>query len=207
MSTCDVKNLFNTFLNETSDLNKINMCLISNTLLENNYITLDCSHCFNYIPLYNEILNQKTKKILDNARLKIDEIKCPYCRTISKKLLPFFKYYNVKQIRGVNSPSGFCIKLNECQYITKKTGEKCTQSACLTNNGWLCNKHIKFIKEDEQILEKFDNNTREKYIKKKVAELKNILKLNSEKISGNKLELVNRIIIKQNKKSNWLYNE
>ena len=73
--------LFNSILNDDSiddlliDNRNENVCLISNSNLENNYITLDCNHKFNYMPLFNEIVYQKTKKILDNARLRLNEIK------------------------------------------------------------------------------------------------------------------------------------
>ena len=36
-----------------------NVCLISKEKLENNSITLPCSHSFNYLPLYKEICYQK----------------------------------------------------------------------------------------------------------------------------------------------------
>ena len=53
---------------------KDNICLISNDKLEVNYITLGCGHKFNYLDLYNEVVYQKTKKILDNNNLKINFI-------------------------------------------------------------------------------------------------------------------------------------
>ena len=105
-------NIFNNLLKEENIIynNELNdelhddLCLIDGLRLENNYITLECNHKFNYLSLYNEIVYQKTKKILDNSKLRINEIKCPYCRNISNKLLPFFKYYEIDQIKGVNFP-------------------------------------------------------------------------------------------------------
>ena len=47
-----------------SDISKI-----SNELLSVNYITLECNHKFNFTELYNEVIEQKTKKILDNSKL------------------------------------------------------------------------------------------------------------------------------------------
>ena len=41
------------------DENNNKLCLISNTKLETNYITLDCNHKFNFLPLYYEIVYQK----------------------------------------------------------------------------------------------------------------------------------------------------
>ena len=84
--------LFNELLqDESMDVSSNEKCLISNEDLESNYIKLDCGHKYNYLDLYNEIVYQKTKKILDNNRLKINEMKCPYCRNITNKLLPFYK--------------------------------------------------------------------------------------------------------------------
>ena len=116
--------------NETSDV-----CLITNLPLENNYITLNCKHKFNYISLYNEVVYQKTRRLLDNARLRVNEIKCPYCRTITQKLLPYYKYYGVEQIKGVNYPPILCMVVNRCEYITNKK-MKCNSSACLTKYGY-----------------------------------------------------------------------
>lgn len=57
------KDLFLNYLNETSESNESNeKCLISNDLLSVNYITLEYNHKFNYTELYNEVVEQKTKK-------------------------------------------------------------------------------------------------------------------------------------------------
>ena len=114
MNTKDLE-LFNNILNEIdNNSNRNDICLISNNKLENNYIKLDCGHCFNYIPLYNEVVYQKTKKILDNKYLKLNEIKCPYCRSKTNKLLPYYKYYNIKYIRGVHNSESNCFSNNKC---------------------------------------------------------------------------------------------
>ena len=141
--------LFNELLqDESMDVSSNEKCLISNEDLESNYIKLDCGHKYNYLDLYNEIVYQKTKKILDNNRLKINEMKCPYCRNITNKLLPFYKYYNVNYIRGVNGPTNFTMNLNKCEYIVKnkqtKMKDSCNASACITKNGMFCNKHFKY---------------------------------------------------------------
>ena len=60
----DSKELFNYYLNNNiiNNCDSNNLCLISNTILEKNYITLECGHKFNYMPLYYELLYQKKKK-------------------------------------------------------------------------------------------------------------------------------------------------
>lgn len=169
------------------------VCLITNAILEKNHITLDCNHKFNYIPLYYELLYQKRKKILDNKNLKINQIKCPYCRNITNKLIPYYKYYDVKSLSGINYPEKYCMKINECSYI--KNNVKCSNSACNTKYGLFCNKHLKYNINEETILNNINVNDYNKYKKKTVVDLKNILKENSYKTSGNKEELINRILI------------
>ena len=195
--------LFNNILNE--DITKEeNTCMITNDNLENNNIELDCGHKFNYEALYNEVVYQKTRRLLDNAQLKINQIKCPYCRNITNKLIPFFKYYSVKQLRGVTFPEEYCLKIYECEHV--KNGKKCVKSGCKTDNGIFCNKHMVSTREDEIILKNENIEQFMYYKKRKIPELKKILNLNGCKVGGNKEELINRIIINKNKIKNWSEN-
>ena len=57
--------------------------------------------CFNYSSIYNEIIKQKTiKNYKEVQKLHKDSIKCPYCRTIQDKLLPYNPQF--KKIKLVN---------------------------------------------------------------------------------------------------------
>lgn len=179
-------------------------CLITNESLEDNNIKLNCGHKFNYEAIYNEIVYQKTRKLLDNAHLKINEVKCPYCRNITNKLLPFYKYYSVKPLRGVTYPEEYCLKIHECEFV--KNGKKCMKSGCKTQNGIFCNKHLVITQEDENILKEENDEVFIFYKKKKITELKKILHLNGCKVGGNKGELVNRIIVNKKKSINWIEN-
>ena len=38
-----------------------NICLITNEPLTENFVQLECKHKFNYIPLYNDLVNHKRK--------------------------------------------------------------------------------------------------------------------------------------------------
>ena len=181
--------------NKSTDYERdISICLIDGNKLENNYITLDCGHRFNYISLYNEVFYQKTKKILDNRKLKINEIKCPYCRSVTKKLLPYFKYYEVKDIKGVNLPEEYQISSHVCQYINKNN-IKCNNNACITNFGIFCNKHFKYTKKEEEILENIENDFYKNYKKKTIKCLKEELKNKKLKLIGNKDDLINRLYV------------
>jgi hypothetical protein len=95
----------NKALNETENDSENKYCLISNTILQDNYVTLDCGHKFNYLPLYNDILNHKKKynnmECLGDI-LKINQIRCPYCRNKQNFLLPYYEMDGVNKIHGVN---------------------------------------------------------------------------------------------------------
>ena len=177
-------------------------CLISNELLDSNFVTLDCSHKFNFVALYNEVVEQKTKKLLDNSKLKLNEIKCPYCRTISNKILPFFKYYENKLIKGVNNPPDLSIQLYECSYIDK-TSKKCGKNACATKYGIFCNNHCKYTINEEEILDNIDKDTLNSYKSKTILELKSLLRMRKGlKLTGNKEDLIYRLVINSAKLTN-----
>jgi hypothetical protein len=107
-----------------------NNCLITNETLTNNFIKLECGHKFNYIPLYNDIKNHKQKfnGLEDHInQLKIDEIRCPYCRHKQIGLLPYYEEIGLPKLHGVNciDPNmknkmiHSCNKFNykKCQYL------------------------------------------------------------------------------------------
>ena len=195
------RNLFFNILKEENEVIKesdtnINTCLITGEQLETNYIKLDCHHCFNYIPIYNEVVYQKTKRLLDNRFLKADQIKCPYCRKITNNLLPYLKYYDVKNIFGVTSNTGLCLNNTKCcEYVYKKNSTKCTNLAYNTSHGFFCNKHIKYTLNDSELINKIDKTQYQLYKKHTIIELKKILKSNNLKQTGNKEDLINRLII------------
>jgi hypothetical protein len=165
----------------------VKRCLLTDDELRPDAVTLKCGHSFNYIPLYKEVLFQKcstlpknisskimalyTKMVnhnvqtmmynssinLETSKLHYDEIKCPYCRNVTPKLLPYYPYPEVNQVKYVNSPSGLCMKGVACEYYKKfpvkvkintaATEEK-TCDACPTYNaqyGLLCRTHMKKV--------------------------------------------------------------
>jgi hypothetical protein len=181
---------------EDRDSSLNNYCLISREPLDQNHITLDCKHKFNINELYNEVSQQKTKQNLysNKTKIKYNEIKCPYCRTITPKLLPYFKYYNNNLIYGVNSPQHLTMQLYECEYKGKKNSN-CGKNACVTNSGIFCNNHMKYTYNEEEIIKTLDKNTITCLKKKTIKELKDELKKNSKKTSGNKDELITRLAL------------
>ena len=132
-----------------NDVSFNNICLLSKQpLIEHETIELYCTHKFNYIPLYKEIKQQKKERhSYDIIKLKRNEIKCPYCRNIQKKVLPYIKgVKGVTKIRGVNSPPEWEMLLNACEYKFK--GGKKKDSLC--NNkcrGSYCLKHLTYLEK------------------------------------------------------------
>ena len=182
-----------------------NICLISNEILKDNFITLSCNHKFNYLPLYNEVINQKnyTGYALEITHLLINQIKCPYCRTITNKLLPYIEELGIQRKRGVNYPSKYCMKLYNCQWnksSKNKCSVLCNKEAYKTQNGIYCNTHQKLVTKKQN---KLDNKSVTIHLsdeykainkKYKVVELKQILRDNKKLIGGTKSELINTII-------------
>jgi hypothetical protein len=74
------------------------MCLISREPLYGRYVSLECGHSFNYLPLFKDIYNHKEGK---NSQLKVNQIRCPYCRHIQNSVMPYYPEFNVEQ-HGIN---------------------------------------------------------------------------------------------------------
>tara|TARA_B100001059_G_C17839497_1_gene591026 strand:+ start:13030 stop:14001 length:972 start_codon:yes stop_codon:yes gene_type:complete len=128
---------------EKSDDN--NICLISNEPLNEKHIKLDCSHCFNYGPLYYEIVIQKTKiNPLETQKIDKYSIKCPYCRYTQKGILPI--RHGFKLVKYVNYPTEYVMKTNKCSYVFlsgKKKNQVCNKSCHKT----YCIQHAKIMEK------------------------------------------------------------
>jgi len=101
-------------------------CLISNEPLHLFCVSLECGHKFNYEPLYQEVLRQKGRLGVHNYHEKIglNQIKCPYCRTLTNRLLPCIGQHPViKRLVGVNAPASACMP-----------GVKCSLEKCEANS-------------------------------------------------------------------------
>lgn len=119
-------------------------CLITGNVLEQNSITLDCNHSFNYIPLFNELCMQKTFNINDPFPTRLNETKCPYCRQMTKNILPFIPSIVNKFITGVNTPSIYCMKFKSCNHVFKygpNKGQMCCKNGFESVYGNICEKH------------------------------------------------------------------
>lgn len=139
-----------------NDSTEINYCLISKEKLHPNHITLICNHKFNYIPIYKEVIYQKNKTntLYEITKLSSNQIKCPYCRTITNNLLPYIPYPSVKIIKNVNSPEYDCMNATKCSHIMKHADANKITTTCKKNalyyeeeNVLFCPAHYKKYKE------------------------------------------------------------
>ena len=153
-----------------------NSCLLTKEPLNDIHVNLNCGHKFNYIPLYKEVVIQKTSAGMttngyyNSCTLRLNEMKCPYCRRVQDKLLPFLNYDNIKKLRGVNAPESLCMKVRVCEYIEtannkrkntkKKKSDSCECNAThLVNGAYYCKKHCELQQQgqqEKQVEEKVD---------------------------------------------------
>ena len=159
------KEMFFNMLNSDycEECDDTNTCLISGEPLKIHSVTLNCNHKFNYFELYNEVIKQKQKfNHLEIVNLKINEIKCPYCRIITPNLLPYLEINGVEKIKGVNFPPKYCMSLFKCQYKFKSGKKKnclCNKDSWKFDNGWFCMNHIKYCNTNKlQLDNELDKN-------------------------------------------------
>ena len=198
-------NFFDELKNELSKKEQIkdedNRCLLTYLPLSDNYITLNCSHKFNYGALFQEVSNQKMDNNLETTHLYINEMKCPYCRAITPNLLPYIPEYQSVLKKGVNSPLKFGIKLDDCCWKIKSgknRGKLCTNSAYKSKNGTYCNSHQKLINiTDFEVNEIEIANEKLKELNNKytILSLRKILREKNLKIGGTKSILMKRLLI------------
>jgi hypothetical protein len=103
------------------------LCLITNKPLIENYFEMCCGHKFNYLPLYYDLKNHKQKfngMESISSHLKLDEIRCPYCRKKQKGVLPYYEELGLAKINGVNDininlkHNDNLYSYNPCQFLT-----------------------------------------------------------------------------------------
>lgn len=126
------------------------VCLISGDPLIQYSVTLECGHTFNYDEIFNEVYQQKCNpKRLETQRLRINELKCPYCRNIQQKILPqlndvYELYY------GVNEPLKYCMFLSKCKHAYKygkRKGTVCNRNS----NDDFCKMHAKGVSKKKDV--------------------------------------------------------
>ena len=125
--------------NNNIDESSAQVCLITNTPLTKHFVELECKHAFNYVPLFKDLVNHKTKfSSLDTHRLKVHEVSCPYCRNKQGNLLPYIEELGLPKEHGVNwinmelmsTTNVVDLKLGQCCW---GNGNECSAIHVLTN--------------------------------------------------------------------------
>ena len=170
-------------LDEEDNNNDDDICLITNEKLTDKFIKLNCGHKFNYIPLYNDLINYKFKynnMESHHNKLKFNELRCPYCRNKQVGLLPYHNDLKIKMTHGIN----------------------CIDEKLISHNCKLYNPLLKCCYEETNPL--FDETKPESSTNKKIIECYNLGSFNSfcSSLYPNILEskfcnLHQKIIIKQ----------
>jgi hypothetical protein len=180
------------------------ICLISQQPLTKSHIQLPCKHTFNYKPLYKEIYAQKiVRNIFETVKLKINEVKCPYCRSVSEYLLPYLPSEEADRKNGVNSPAKYCMPyMIACDWPTSIKDNTCIQPACYIDTVSYCKKHYLKAHKVNTPKAKTPKPTIEWTLamttlskSKTLIELKQILRSHKLMVGGNKKELVERIFL------------
>lgn len=101
-------------------------CPISGDPIEpQDRISLPCGHTFDIHHLYAEVRRQKLRPAAtDRPRLRLNEMKCPYCRSVFPRLLP--PAPGQATARGVNSPRRYCLLDSTCIHTFTSGGRKGT---------------------------------------------------------------------------------
>jgi hypothetical protein len=201
--------------NSNNNNNNDNLCLITNEPLIDKYVTLECNHKFNYIPLYKDILNHKSKynnMESTQSRLRENEIRCPYCRHRYSYTLPYYEELGLDKITGINTldpkfkkyniSNNSSSKFKQCEYVgtiqvldddkeeTEEIQCNCSTMHFIKNNEneikYFCYKHSYLM------VKQYKKEAREKLKNEKLLEkekLKNAKLLEKEKLKVEKIEL------------------
>lgn len=89
--------------------------------------------------LYNSSYNLETTKVSYN------EIKCPYCRTLTPQLLPYYSYPDVSKIKYVNTPADLALPALSCEYNSHVDGATKCRTSCVYQEKYdmmLCARHF-----------------------------------------------------------------
>jgi hypothetical protein len=192
--------------NNNMDEQLAQVCLISNTPLTKHFVELECKHAFNYVPLFKDLVNHKTKfSSLDTHRLKVNEIRCPYCRNKQGNVLPYIEELGLPKEHGVNwinmelmsTINVVDLKIGQCCW---GNGNECSAIHVLTNgssNMDYCYYHYKLTAKKMQMAQKLKQKLELKALiaqakaeeKQKKLDAKNEMK--TAKALGKKVVVVN----------------
>jgi hypothetical protein len=174
-----------------------NKCLITNQVLTDKFVKLECGHKFNYIPLFNDIKNHKSKfnsLECNKTMLKENEIRCPYCRKRQSSLLPYYEDLLIEKINGVNhydssnvSNSGCFYSQPGCQftYNYKYSNGTTNEYGCFQKHVYNCEDGKQYCFQHNEIVKKLLIKKENEKIKENIKKAK-IEELNKAKEEKNK---------------------
>jgi hypothetical protein len=123
-------------LNKNTDCNLIledddtNKCLITRLPLVDGFVRMECGHSFNYLPLYNELVQQQKPSICGYA--KIGRVVCPFCRHSQQTFLPYNPAF--KLVIGVNMYPAKLLRQDTVQ-LCQET-KPCSINKCVVTAGF-----------------------------------------------------------------------
>lgn len=174
-------------------------CKITGMPLGDYFVELECGHKYNYMSLYNEIYNQKhvfktytLSSLPKQMQMKMFEeqinyyIRCPYCRNIQTKLLPYHYELGISKKYGINTndPS---LKYQIEKYGTTFDlidGQLCYHGA-INNNCHSCDAFVTKTDDDTYLCMKHYKKHIDKKKRQKNAVKKNIKKNTNENNNNN----------------------
>lgn len=104
--------------------------------------------------MYNISYNLETTKVSYN------EMKCPYCRSITPNILPYYPYPDVNRIKYVNSPADLGLPALTCEYNSNVDGVTKCRTGCVYQEKYdmmLCARH--FNKLETKVEAEAENET------------------------------------------------
>ncbi len=112
--------------------------------------------------MYNSSYNLETTKVNYN------EIKCPYCRSITHHILPYYPYPDVSKVKYVNSPPDLALAGLTCEFhkhgSSKRQDDDATcRSGCIYHEKYdlmLCNKHFNKLETSVDLDKNISSTTR-----------------------------------------------
>jgi len=114
----------------TTNDDDTNKCLITRLPLVDGFVRMECGHSFNYLPLYNELVQQQKPSICGYA--KIGRILCPFCRNSQQTFLPYNPAF--KLVVGVNLYPMKLLKSDLMQLCQETTA--CSIDGCVVTAGF-----------------------------------------------------------------------
>ena len=179
--------------NDSDNEDDSNKCLISDEILIDKFVKLPCGHSFNYIPLYNDIKNHKTKfnhMESTSGKLTTNEIRCPYCRSIHASLLPHYEELGLAKIHGVNyiEPNHIPhISHKVCSFVENNENHTHCKSYAFKVNTFdkklYCFPHNVFV-HNMYVIKKKEEKQKVKEEKQKAKEEKQKIKEENQKVAN-----------------------